>query len=218
MRYYTYISDAKLELLHGQIPRKLLSRLAGELQIHLKVASMSVKGAPQEATRFDRLRLVERYIEENFEVGWMTEPRSWFRGELGLRIGMVTGAALYTGLDGGTLVALVGSGIHVVDEGPSRFGSELRHRTSDLPALVTLMEDRSEEPASTGSITYRDREDADEQAVLDQVVYFAQGMRSPRQPYEFLARRLLEGTTMGPDGRLVHVVIGTPLYVALSDE
>lgn len=218
MRYYTYISDAKLELLHGQIPRKLLSRLVGELQIDLKVTSVSVKGAPQEVTRFDRLRLVERYIDENCDVGWMTEPRSWFRGELGLRTGIVTGAALYTGLDGGTLIALVGSGIHVVDRGPSRFDSQLNHRTSDLPALVTLMESRSEESAGDGFNFYRDREDADEQAALRQVVYFAQEMRAPRQPCEFLARRLLEGTTRGPGGRPVRVVIGTPLYVALSDE
>lgn len=218
MRYYTYISDAKLELLHGQIPRKLLSRLAGDLQLDLKVASVSVKGAPQELTRFDRLRLVERYIDENCDVGWMTEPCSWFRGELGLRMGVVTGAALYTGLDGGTLVALIGSGRHVVDRGPSRFDSELEHRTSDLPALVTVMESRSEESASDEFDFWRDREDADEQAALRQVVYFAQEMRAPRQPCEFLARRLLEGTVRGPGGRPVHVVVGTPLYIALSDE
>ncbi|WP_433887783.1 DUF7019 family protein [Streptomyces sp. CA-111067] len=216
MRYYTYISDAKLGMLHGQVPRKLLSRLAGDLQIDLKVASVSVQGAPPEVTQFDRLRLVERYIDENCDVGWMTEPRSWFRGELGLRMGIVTGAALYTGLDGGTLVALIGSGIHVVDRGPSRSDSRLEHRTSDLPALVTLMESRSEDSVSYGFA--RDREDADEQVALSQVVYFAQEMRTPRQPCEFLARRLLEGTTRGPDGRPVHVVIGTPLYVALSDE
>ncbi|MFD5248166.1 DUF7019 family protein [Amycolatopsis sp. NPDC058340] len=218
MRYYTYISDAKLELLHAQIPRRLLSRLAGELQLDLKVASVSLKGAPHEITRVDRLRLVERYIDENCDVGWLSEPRSWFRGELGLRMGVVTGAALYTGLDAGTLVALIGSAGHLVDRQPSGSGGELHHRTSDLPALITLMESRSEESVNDEFGFYRDREHADEQAALRQVVYFAQEMRAPRQPVEFLARRLFEGTTRGPDGKAVHVVVGTPLYVALSDE
>jgi hypothetical protein len=60
VRHHTYVSDAKLERLYGQMPRKWVSRLAGELQLGPKIMNMSVKSVQPDISRFDRLRWVER--------------------------------------------------------------------------------------------------------------------------------------------------------------
>lgn len=39
MRYYLYLSDAKLDMLFEQIPQKLLPRLVTEAKVDLKVVS-----------------------------------------------------------------------------------------------------------------------------------------------------------------------------------
>lgn len=222
MRYYTYISDAKLDQLYGQVPRKALSRFAGELQLDVGVGSVTVSSAQPEVTRFDRLRVVERYIDERCDVGWMTEPRSWFRGELGLRTGFLATGAVYTGLDHDTMVALVGSARHAVDRHTPGTATELSRRSSNLPELLGLVarhaEEYDAERADVDMLFWGRQENVDERVALEQVGYFAQQMRGPREPCDFLARRLLDGWTTGPDGRQVHVVIGTPLYIALSDE
>jgi len=231
VRYYTYISEAKLDQLYSQVPRKVLSRLAGELHIDAKIASMSVRNVEADLSTFDRLRLVERYIDEHCETGWFTEPRGWFRGELDLRWAIVRrfGAVVHTGLDHDTVLAMVGSARHLVGQAKPVPGSELDTPASDLPALLGIVERHVEDyrampfgahgPTDRGwPFAGRYGPDEEEQEALEQVLYFSRGMRGPRQPCQFLARRLLQGHTTGPDGQSVNVVIGTPLYVALSDE
>ncbi|HEX5114247.1 MAG TPA: SAVMC3_10250 family protein [Pseudonocardiaceae bacterium] len=212
-----------MDQLHAQIPRKWTSRLPKEFQVDVKVAAVSVKGEPREVTRFDKLRLVERYIDENFDVGWWSEPRSWFRGELGLRSGTFRGigAVLHTGVDQDTVVALIGSGQHLIARETPEPERGLNLRSSNLPALVKLVERHGDEYDAVvdASVFMPPREeDADERRALRQVLDFAHQMRGPRESCEFLARRLLTGTTTDPTGRPVTVVVGTPLYIALSDD
>ncbi|CAL9286408.1 hypothetical protein SUDANB180_06426 [Streptomyces sp. enrichment culture] len=92
MRYYVYVSGAKVEMLHAQIPQKLLSRLTAKAKVDLKVAGVSVqRPASQDAGLYERLDVVEDFLEREYDVGWMSsgaeeEPGSgfWFRGEAGL--------------------------------------------------------------------------------------------------------------------------------------
>ena len=55
LRYFLYVSDAKLEMLFDQIPQKLRQRLSGEAKIDLKLASLTIKDAGQPmATRMSK--------------------------------------------------------------------------------------------------------------------------------------------------------------------
>ncbi|WP_277819627.1 DUF7019 family protein, partial [Streptomyces silvensis] len=77
MRYYLYVSSAKVDMLYEQIPPKLLKRLAVEAKVDLKVLSLAVQSPRTEATTYDRLNIVESYLEREFDVSWMSEPTAW---------------------------------------------------------------------------------------------------------------------------------------------
>ncbi|MDN3264718.1 SAVMC3_10250 family protein [Streptomyces sp. CSDS2] len=105
------MSGAKVEMLHAQIPQKPLSRLTAEAKVDLKVAGVSVqRPARQDAGLYERLDVVEEFLEREYDVGWMSsqteeEPGSgfWFRGEAGLRVswdGEAGGPVLMSGAAG----------------------------------------------------------------------------------------------------------------------
>ena len=74
MRYYSYVSDAKLDMLYDQIPSKSFSQIIAELKLDLKVVSVSLRRRHTDATRYGKLDVVESYIERNFDVGTVSDP------------------------------------------------------------------------------------------------------------------------------------------------
>jgi hypothetical protein len=89
LRYFVYISDYKLDMLYDQIPVSLLSRISGEIRIDLKIAGLTLRGnGLSEATRIEKLRAVERYIEKHHHVGSVSEPgQEFFRGKIEMQWG-----------------------------------------------------------------------------------------------------------------------------------
>ncbi|MET8683147.1 SAVMC3_10250 family protein [Streptomyces sp. NPDC004732] len=218
MRYYLYVSGAKLDMLYEQIPPKLLKRLAVEAKVDLKVLSVAVQSPRADVTTYDRLDIVEAYLEREFDVSWMTEPRPWFRGDLELRIagyGSPAGPTFMTGREGDTVVALIGSAHHLL--GQRTAPDTIQASYSMLPSLFRLLDDAPEDwPRHQ-----RERRAAvpsHDQEAAHQVLEFAESLTGPPVYGEFLARRLLHGTATGQDGRQVDIVVGTPLYVAMADE
>lgn len=214
MRYYLYVSRAKVDMLFGQIPRKLLPQLVTEARADLKVLSVSVRQPREEPTLYDRLNVVETHLDREYDIGWMTEPARWFRGESGLRTavtGMPGSPVLMTCVDEDIVVALIGSSHHLVgrEEPPAELG---RVGHSWLPALHALLEE------SRAGRETPDAEALDSDGTLRDVIAFAQHATGPATWCEFLARQLLRGRATGPDGRERDVVVATPLYVAMSDE
>ncbi|MER5932466.1 SAVMC3_10250 family protein [Streptomyces sp. NPDC002054] len=230
LRYYEYVSEAKVQMLFDQIPPKLLSKLAAEVDIDLKILGVSLQKAQTEATLYSRLELVEEYLDRNYEITWMTEPGSWFRGELNLRTatyqevdGQVGGPLFMMGQADRTLVALIGSSHHRIGGRPQ----EAIGGYSTLPALFRLLrQEAPEEPLNVQGYA-PDYEAEESAAVMYDVMVFARHLlgRPPpgfeaALPCEFLARRLLRGTATDPRGTgdRVDVVVGTPLYVAQRDD
>ncbi|WP_447040601.1 DUF7019 family protein [Streptomyces sp. DSM 118878] len=205
MRYYLYVSGTKLDMLYEQIPPKLLKRLAVEAKVDLKVLSVAVQSPRADVTSYDKLDLVEAYLEREFDVSWMTEPRPWFRGDLELRVagyGSPEGPTFMTGRDGDTVIALIGSAHHLLGQ---RTAPETIQRSySMLPSLFRLLDDTPGRPHGRDA--------------AHDVLEFAESLSEPPVYSEFLARRLLHGTATGRDGRQVDIVVGTPLYVAMADE
>ncbi|MEU5084225.1 MULTISPECIES: DUF7019 family protein [Streptomyces] len=221
MRYYLYVSEAKVEMLHAQIPQKLLSRLTTEAKVDLKVAGVSVqRPARQDAGLYERLDVVEGFLEREYDVGWVSSdageepgPGFWFRGEAGLRVswdGRAEGPVLMSGAAGDTLVSLVGSVHHLVGHSAAPELGRVGH--SWLPALYRLLRDASRAEAAGEPVARPGG------GVLHDVVEVCDRLAGPAMWCEFLARELLRGQVTDGSGARREVVVGTPLYVALSEE
>jgi hypothetical protein len=221
LRYYVYVSGAKVEMLHAQIPQKLLSRLAAEAKVDLKVAGVSVqRPARQEAGLYARLDVVEGFLEREYDVGWMSSGAEeeagsgfWFRGEAGLRVsgdGLAEGPVLMSGVEGDTLVALVGSAHHLVGHSAAPELGRVGH--SLLPSLFRLLQEASR--AETAGVPAA----RPAGGVLHDVAQVCDRLAGPAMWCEFLARELLRGRVTDGTGVQREVVVGTPLYVALSEE
>jgi uncharacterized protein DUF7019 len=92
LRYYTYISDYKLDMLYEQISPALRRRISGELKVDLKLAGLILRGSEQpEATRMIKLRAIEHYIDKHHHVGSISDPgREFFRGSMDMQWGWLT--------------------------------------------------------------------------------------------------------------------------------
>jgi hypothetical protein len=224
VRYYLFVSRAKVDMLFGQIPQKLLPRLVTEARADLKFVSVSVQQPRDEPTLYDRLDAVEAHLDREYDIGWMTESALWFRGEAGLRTawrGDADGPVLMTCVDDDLVVALIGSSHHLVgQEEPSPELRRVGH--SWLPALHRLLNgarrDSSSGPGPGSGFGPADIDALDDRRTLNDAAAFSSRVTGPATWCEFLARQLMRGTLTGPDGRTRDVVIGTPLYVAMSDE
>lgn len=82
IKYYVYISDAKVDMPFSQIPRPLLKKIASELSINLSIplfgigAGIKFRGDTPEEMRYSKLKIVTRYIEKHAEVGTVKEPKT----------------------------------------------------------------------------------------------------------------------------------------------
>jgi hypothetical protein len=210
VRYYAYVSDAKLDMLYDQIPAKIRSRLVAELKLDVKVVSLSLRERESDATRYGKLDVVESYLERHVDVGSIAEPAAWFRGRVSLRSGLYRnapgGLAYFSGLDGGVRLALIGSARHLI--GSQTSPAEIGLSYSGLPALFTILRRDEASPA---------QEQDDEQRAVAEVREFADALGGLPEPSEFLARRLLHGPVADAGDGVTHVLLGTPLYVALAD-
>lgn len=219
MRYYTYVSDAKLDMLYDQIPSKLLSRIVAELKLDVKVISVSIRERQTDATRFGKLAVVESYIDRHFDVGTVSDPAPWFRGQLNLRSGVYgdepSGLLYFSGMQDGVLVALIGSAHHLI--GQRSAPSEIQVSYSRTPALFALLRRSPIDGSRTDGQNQTEETDADDdQRALAEVRDFAEAIRGVREPGEFLARRLLHGPVTDSEAPVKTVLLGTPLYVALT--
>ncbi|KUF16581.1 DUF7019 family protein, partial [Streptomyces silvensis] len=154
-----------------------------------------------------------------FDVSWMSEPTAWFRGDLGLRVagyGEVNRPTLMTGQDGDTVVALIGSAHHLVGyQAPPEMG---RIGFSGLPSLFRLLRDTPPEWEDHFNVRSRGGRMPSRGGVAQDVLRAAETLTVPPMYCEFLARQLMCSTVTREDGKELTILVGTPLYVAMSDE
>jgi hypothetical protein len=127
MRYYEYLSSAKVDMLYPQINQTSRSA-GGEVGFDLKVIKASRKTDGSKApTIYEKLTAVEEWIYANEPVGTVDEPEAWIYGRITLaamivspdwsrpRPGQLTnGVVLFAGVsDTGAHVLLAGSARHL---------------------------------------------------------------------------------------------------------
>jgi hypothetical protein len=207
MKYYVYISDSKVDMLYSQIPKRILDRIAADLNVNLGIFSLSVKEKEnQEKTRYEKLKLVVNYIENNMEVGTVDEPKAYFTGLLPMRWGeyeVDSGLVYFGGKTAQTVLGLGGSMTHVIGNRKGESDTQGGSIGADIGAVLSK------------DLNLPNSFDDSQFDRIDDILYtthFAtKRMKGPIQTLEFLAKRLAEGIY----GDKSHVVLGTPLYVAM---
>jgi hypothetical protein len=203
LRYYYYISDAKVDMLLPQVDPGFAAKRTTEFGIGLNPFSGKSKreATPDHVVRLER---VIRHIDDFCDVGTIDEPGQYFRGRLAMRVHQAPGFIYFAGATEDTVVGLGGSSGHLTagakpkdDEG---FGA------STLPGMVQGLTAISDDEAPDGAL---------------ELAYLAhRQMRGDEQEVEFIAKRLRHGPSPYPEldgGRSVNVLVGSPLFVALAD-
>ncbi|GAA1890978.1 DUF7019 family protein [Actinomadura bangladeshensis] len=216
-KHFLYFSPEKVEALYAQITMRERRKLAGQLEVDLKLVkgSISFEAAPE--TFYSKLRLVLGHLDRENAVGSIQEPAQYVAGRLPMRwgtLGAVDGAVVFfAGESGDRVLGLGGSSGNVVGE-PS--GMESRRSGSNAPAMLDAL--RSADPASPSDALairlLRGSESAGSAWELDALETAVDVLPGVVQEVEFVARRLLEGVSRDGNRK---VLLGTPLYVALAD-
>jgi hypothetical protein len=220
MKYYVYVSDAKVEMLYAQIPRAIRDKIVAELKIDLKVVSLSLKGNPTDETRYSKLRVVSDYLDKE-GVGTVDAPHTYFRGSVPMKWGRFGETVYFTGASRGTVIGLGGSARHVIGAAPNA-SSELLWSSSLQPALVEFLAGQSEKLDDAGEGAERaegvlpvggNHPGFPADVWVPQLFQIWRRQPGIAEPLEFLARRLLQSDGGGERG-----LLGTPIYVAARDE
>jgi hypothetical protein len=223
MKYYIYISDAKLDMLYPQVPHASKKKVSTDFKVDLKLIGGSRKSEQEtEENRMTKLEAVVQFLQEYGDVGTTDKSGSYFADTLDMRWGVpyerndVLGKSVPSGLVyfgaivGGISVGLFGSALHLLSAAgtpqPAEFPMIGKSQLFNIVDAVNriLGEDPKETPRP---------DPAAQEEELQQFAKFTRLMKGPKQRLEFLAKRLTFGT--GEDG--CRVLIGTPLYVALAD-
>lgn len=219
LRYYLYVSDSKLDMLFDQIDPGILKRISAEVKVDLKVVGLTLRNADNPGpTRMAKLRVLDRFIDAHHNIGTIQEPgREYFRGQMDMQWGWVKESGVwFHGKDnaGSLIVELGGSRHHVLSE-PA--GEAEVHSYSEYPEVMEVLTEHgiNLDPALKRSVAEGDLP-SDWFELVDGWTFYEKPL--PYQRLEFLAVPLYDNK-VDVYSRLnqthnVHVVIGTPVYVA----
>ncbi|MFJ1546069.1 DUF7019 family protein [Streptomyces sp. NPDC088246] len=213
IRYYLYISDAKVDMLLSQIDPSFAGRRTTEAGMSLKLFTFKRSVEASAPDRVARLERVLEYLREHEQTGSVDDPGPYFRGTLPMQWGPLRGegggsSVYFGGRTERTIVGLGGAGSHVLGgsapQDPVFAASSMPSLLAGLAAAFAA--DGVEMPTDPSALAW--------------VHSAGRLLRGPAQSVEFVARRLLEGASPYPelDPRPdTRVLLGSPLYVAMAD-
>lgn len=228
MKYYIYVSQTKVDMLFSQIPQGIRDRIATELKFDLKIFSVTLKEDATKNTLYSKLKVVVEYIETILRPGTIDTPKDYFKGLLPMNWAPIdkdsNKIVYFASNTARTSLILCGSLHHVLGyhSSPVVFSGSLPlHFMEVLNKILRSTVDKNEDDPERllsqllsipNELHLREFE---QRWALSDITTLASKIGPTglvKQPVEFLARRLLEGQ----DGDR-HVLLGSPLYVALAD-
>lgn len=115
MKYYMYISDAKVDMLSAQMFHAEAAKIATEVGIDMKVFKASRrKEIEREKDRFAKLEAVTDFLQRYGDVGSVQEPGEYFQAQPNMGWLADDESVVFGGEIDGTTVALVGSAKHII--------------------------------------------------------------------------------------------------------
>ncbi len=226
MKYYIYISDAKVDMLFPQVPHDIKKKVALEFKMDLKLLSASRKTETEsEDNRIARLETVVDFIREYGKVGSVDEPDEYIEDSLPMRWGNYSGSSeqspvVYFGAETDkTIVGLGGSMKHLIGSS----GDSSAHSHSATPFLLDFLFKELNidhpNPDLEPAREHDRRGGRRDFTPIEGVALASPQMHGPSQNVEFLAKRLAYGRieNLGPilEGR--SSLLATPLYIAMAD-
>jgi hypothetical protein len=219
VRYYLYISDAKVEMLLPQVPNAERKKVAAKFGFDVKILKGSISTERQSLDSLvSRLHTVEDYILATEHVGNVTQTASWFKGKLNMKAADIgENAVLFISQLPDSMIALGGSAHHLIG---SVSRDKVKISLSFGPHLANELRNMVETQARQ-IIWSPESELRDSVSVGISQGFFAwssligQAWRKTKGPFlsvEFLARRLASETYEHGN-----VTLGTPLYIAMAD-
>lgn len=200
VRFYSYLSKVKVDMLYPQIPRSFLRPLQIEVTARTGLLDATLKRgeSPVAEDVAVRLAIVEAYLTKNEKVGSLSDPgpyiRDWADFQYGVLSGYPSDLAIFVGVREDARIALIGSSDSLIGAVPKAEGS---HTLNDYLVAFLNQLAETEDVATYSSTRY-------EHAIDEAMV----ALPAARSRMEFLARLLY---------RDAGVVVATPLYVAFAD-
>ena len=213
MKYYVYISDSKVDMLLQQIPHSEKKKLASEFKVDLKVLGATWKRESEpEQGRISRL-------------DWKPYTDKTSKANI----------VYFSGIAERSIIGLAGSTHHLMGglPGPQEVKVRQSEWASSSPSILRWLEDLHLGLDDVGGRTKLQPKLRDNDWIYKMFVTAVDlDMKGPKQNLEFLAKRLFQGDFDGanPDllhlpsvlhhyhqGKLWHMILGTPLYVAMVD-
>jgi hypothetical protein len=245
LKYYLYVSDAKVDMMFSQIPQHLLSGIAQEMKVNLGFLSATAKRVATEHTRYQKLKVVLNYLWRNASVGTVDEPASFIHGVHLVRWGRfgdteeAEGQLVYfAGATPFTYFGLGGSMRHVL----GAIGTSQPTAHSQTPELLTVLCRELGLPKPTAMRDCDIDGLSGRQLIAAAIEKAALRTVGPEQKVEFLAKTLITDST-DPDGEMGfdilekyasrfrdqlqlkkrlekntrRVLLATPIYVAIAE-
>jgi hypothetical protein len=213
MKYYIYISDAKVDMLFSQIPHDIKKKVALEFGFDLKLFSAKRKVETElEDDRIARLEAVLAFIREYGKIGTVDKPNEYIEGTMAMRFISYSGSlereeGIY--LSGHTKKTAIG------------LGGSAKHLVGGMP----VSSDRLSGNSLTYAILSHVRELVDESEIKNpqmwgEVIASLESMTEDdsAENFEFVAKRLLFTNNIeNTDSHYRQALLATPLYLAKAD-
>jgi hypothetical protein len=218
MKYYLYISDAKIDMLLPQIPHEAKKKIATEFGFDLKIFKASHKSEEEiEDNRISRLEAVVAFLREYGNVGSVDEPDEFFDGDQEMAMAQDQCGVLFTSLGEGSALCLAGSKKHMI--GNYAVGDGMSTMSLSMGIYGALQEYENKGEVSDLKQPF------DPALAIHWIANtFHHDPGIPKQRIEFIAKRLLGRQLCIPDRKNPgkeefrgQALLGTPLYLALAD-
>lgn len=206
MKYYVYISDAKVDMLLPQVPHETKKKIASEFGFDFKILKGSRKTETEsEESRINRLETVLAFLREYGKVGTVEEPTDFIDDTQDMWFGPAEKDAMayFSGWSGRTLFALAGSARHLVGANPKECEWPVYSALNCIAALLIQKTESRPGVCLNG---------------VCELAHEAMANAYPQQRLEFFAKRLLFDRYHKFRSREIRpVLLATPLYVAMTD-
>jgi hypothetical protein len=214
VKYYLYISDAKVNMLLPQIPNKIKKKIATEFKIDFKIISASRKTETDtDENRISRLNTVCQFIQDYSDVGTIEKPGEYIFDILEMKYAIFPRRPIvvFWGRTEQSFIALSGSSEHLVGV-PPHFVADIDIGSSHLHGIMSSLHHILSEESKVKALPKLKYENNANN--VWRLLSLENIIEEPKQKIEFLAKRLLVETSSHSGSTLI---VGSPLYVALAD-